>query len=148
MQPRKISSLCDLCDEGCQRTTLCLLAVWTLCFSTEICCDGSAGTILEGILYVHLLQWRHNGCDAVLYHQSNDCLLNRWFKRRSKKKNRSSASLAIVWGIYRWPVNSPHKWPVTQKMFPFDDAITCKTSNKIIYLWTMWDHCVSNTSRF
>ena len=23
----------------------------------------------------------------------------------------------------RWPVNSPHKWPVTRKMFPFDDVI-------------------------
>ena len=29
----------------------------------------------------------------------------------------------IVRGIHRWPVNSPHKWPVTRKMFPFDDAI-------------------------
>ena len=26
-------------------------------------------------------------------------------------------------GISRWPVNSPHKGPVTRKMFPFDDVI-------------------------
>ena len=26
-------------------------------------------------------------------------------------------------GIHRWPVNSPHKWPVTREMFPFDDVI-------------------------
>ena len=26
-------------------------------------------------------------------------------------------------GIHRWPVNSPHKWPVTRKMFPFVDVI-------------------------
>ena len=26
-------------------------------------------------------------------------------------------------GIHRWPVNSPHKWPVTRKMFPFDGVI-------------------------
>ena len=26
-------------------------------------------------------------------------------------------------GIHRWPVNSPHKGPVTRKMFPFDDVI-------------------------
>ena len=26
-------------------------------------------------------------------------------------------------GIHRWPVNSPHKWPVTRKIFPFVDAI-------------------------
>ena len=36
---------------------------------------------------------------------------------------RSSAPLAFVWGIQRWRVNFPHKWPVTRKMFPFDDVI-------------------------
>ena len=38
-------------------------------------------------------------------------------------ENQSSASLAFVRGIHRWPVNSPHKGPVTRKMFPFDDVI-------------------------
>ena len=37
--------------------------------------------------------------------------------------HQSSASLAFVRGIHRRPVNSPHKWPVTRKMFPFDDVI-------------------------
>ena len=40
-----------------------------------------------------------------------------------QRKPQSSTSLAFVWGIHRWPVNSPHKWPVTRKMFPFDDVI-------------------------
>ena len=40
-----------------------------------------------------------------------------------KKKHQSSASLAFVRGIHRWQVNSPHKWPVKRKMFPFDDVI-------------------------
>ena len=35
--------------------------------------------------------------------------------------HQSSPSLAFVRGIHRWPVNSPNKWPVTRKMFPFDD---------------------------
>ena len=39
-----------------------------------------------------------------------------------KRKHQSSASLAFVRGIHRWPGNSPHKWPVTRKMFPFDDV--------------------------
>ena len=39
------------------------------------------------------------------------------------RKHQSSASLAFVQGIHRWPVNSPHKRPVTRKMFPFDDVI-------------------------
>ena len=40
-----------------------------------------------------------------------------------QRKHQSSASLAFVRGIHRGPVNSPHKWPVTRKMFPFDDGI-------------------------
>ena len=40
-----------------------------------------------------------------------------------ERKRQSSASLAFVQGIHWWPVNSPHKWPVTRKMFPFDDVI-------------------------
>ena len=46
-----------------------------------------------------------------------------------QSKHQNSASLAFVWGIHRGPVNSPHKWPVTRKMFPFDDVIMC-----------VWDH--------
>ena len=44
-----------------------------------------------------------------------------------QRKHQSSASLAFVRGIHRGPVNSPHKWPVTRKMLPFDDVI--------MYLW-------------
>ena len=39
-----------------------------------------------------------------------------------QRKYQSSASLAFVRGIHRGPVNSPHKWPVTRKKFPFDDV--------------------------
>ena len=39
------------------------------------------------------------------------------------KKNQSSTSPAFVRVIHRWPVNSLHKGPVTEKMFPFDDII-------------------------
>ena len=42
------------------------------------------------------------------------------------RKHQRSASLAFVKGIHRWPVNSPHKGPVTRKMFPFDDVIMSK----------------------
>ena len=40
-----------------------------------------------------------------------------------QRKHQSSASLAFVQAIHRRPVNSPHKWPVMRKMFPFDDVI-------------------------
>ena len=41
------------------------------------------------------------------------------------RKHQSSVSLPFVRGIHRSPVNSPHKGPVTRKMFPFDDVIMC-----------------------
>ena len=39
------------------------------------------------------------------------------------RKHQSSTSLAFVLGIHLWPLNSPHKGPVTRKMYPFDDVI-------------------------
>ena len=51
-----------------------------------------------------------------------------------QRKQQSSASLAFVRGIHRGPVNSPHKWPVTWKIFPFDD---------VIMLWTWIHTCVN-----
>ena len=47
-----------------------------------------------------------------------------------QRKHQSSASLAFVRGIHRGPVNSPHKWPVTRKMFPFDDVIMVASTAK------------------
>ena len=41
------------------------------------------------------------------------------YSRADQRKHQSFASLTFV----RWPVNSPHKEPVTRKMFPFDDVI-------------------------
>ena len=40
-----------------------------------------------------------------------------------QREHQSSASLAFVLGIHQWPVNSPHKWPATRKMFPSSWAI-------------------------
>ena len=46
-----------------------------------------------------------------------------FYSDADQRKHQSSVSLAFARGIHRGPVNSPHKWPVTQKMFPFDDVI-------------------------
>ena len=40
-----------------------------------------------------------------------------------QRKHQSSALLAFVRGIHQWPVNSPHKGPVTRKIFSFNDVI-------------------------
>ena len=52
-----------------------------------------------------------------------------------QRKHQRSASLAFVRGIHRWPVNSPHKWPVTQIMFPFDD-VTMSWQDIILGRWS------------
>ena len=48
-----------------------------------------------------------------------------------QRKHQRFASLAFVRWIHRGPVNSPHKWPVTRKMFPFDYVIMHRT-------WCRW----------
>ena len=62
------------------------------------------------------LQWRYNEHDGVSNHQRLYCLLNRLFRHRSKKILKLRVT-DICEG------NSPHKRPVTRKLFPFDDVI-------------------------
>ena len=68
------------------------------------------------------LQWRHNESDRVSNHQPHDCLIKRLFGSRSKKTSKPRATGLCV-GNSPGPVNSPHKGPVTRKIFPFDDVI-------------------------
>ena len=98
--------------------------------------SGSTFQILTSVTYITSatfmgrsipLQWRQNERDGVSDHQPHDSLLNRLFRRRSKK-----TSMLRVSGLCAW--NSPetgefprHKWPVTWKMLPFDDVIMGST---------------------
>ena len=54
------------------------------------------------------------------------------YSEEDKRKHQSSASLAFVWGIHRWPVNSPHKWSVRWRMLPFDDVIMYVSHRRIL----------------
>ena len=89
----------------------------------------SSSTSINEVL---LLLWRHNGRDGVSSHQPHHSLLNRLFRRRSKK----TAKLRVT-GLCAGnsPVTGefPHKSPVTRKLFPFDDVI-------------MWPKCTHRTS--
>ena len=76
-----------------------------------------------------LLRWRHNEHDGVSNHQPHGCLLTRLFRHRSKKTSKLRVTGLCV-GNSPGPVNSPHKGPVTRKMFPFDDVI--------MKGWTLW----------
>ena len=61
------------------------------------------------------------------------------YSGQDQRKHQSSTSLAFVRWIHRWPVNSPHKGPVTRKIFPFDDVIMGTVCPRIIYtVYTLW----------
>ena len=75
------------------------------------------------------LQWRQNGCDNVSNHQPHDYLL----ERRSKRTSKLRATGRCV-GIHRWPVNSPHKGPVTRKIF---HLMTSSCWLRISNIWTL-----------
>ena len=51
------------------------------------------------------------------------------------RKYQSIALLVFVRGIHRWPVDSPHKGPVTRKMFPFDDVIMWNVVDGSVCQW-------------
>ena len=80
-------------------------------------------TVTEYLLrrLIITLLWRHNGANASQITSLTVVCLT-VYSGADQRKHISSASLAFVRGIHRRPVNSPHKWPVTRKMFPFDDV--------------------------
>ena len=83
------------------------------------------GTLRVNGLVKHqtiILLWRHNGHDGASNHQPHHCLLNGLFRHRSKKTSKLCVT-GLCAGIHWWPVNSPRKWPVTWKIFPFHDVI-------------------------
>ena len=94
----------------------------------------------------HSLHWRHNDHDGFSNHQPHGCLLNRLFGRSSKKTSKLGVT-GLCAGNSPGPVNSPHKGPVTRKMFPFDDVIMLFTASlgHLIkrFRCCHWKHCPS-----
>ena len=72
--------------------------------------------------FISSLRWRHNGRDSVSNHQPHGCLLNRLFRRRSKKTSKLRVT-GLCAGNSPGTGEFPAQWPVTRKMFPFDDVI-------------------------
>ena len=93
--------------------------------------------------YSSPLRWRHNDYDGVSNHQPHGCLLNRLFRRRSKKTPKLCVTGLCV-GNSPGPLNSPHKWPVTRRMFPFDDVIMVRIACMSViagWLKSLWLRC-------
>ena len=88
------------------------------------------------------LHWRHNDHDGNSNHQPHGCLLNRLFRRRSKKTSKFRVTGLCV-GNSPGPVNSPHKGPVTRKMFPFDDVIMWEQDSMPSGIWGRFENALS-----
>ena len=103
---------------------------WLTCTSLSVTSQNVYGTYacedFADISFNHILswslRWRHNEWDGFSNHQPHHCLLNRLSGRRSKKTSKPHVT-GLCAGNSPGPVNSPHKWPVTRKRFPFDDVI-------------------------
>ena len=104
------------------------------------------------------LQWRHDGRDGVSNHQPHDCLLNRLFRRRSKKTSKlcvtglcagnppltgefpawiaSNAENVSIWRrhhVYMWQNHTRERCRNRHRRheFFFD-------KNPVWYLWCVW----------
>ena len=98
-----------------------------------------------GFLPVYALHWRHNDHGDVSNHQPRGCVLNRLFRRRWKKTSKLRVT-GLCAGNSPGPVNSPHKGPVTRKMFPFDDVIMERSPDSLITCNVSGKNCLSPTS--
>ena len=115
------------------------ITFYSLCMIMDRCRQPHADITKRNIW----LQWRHNDPDGVWNHQPHGCLLNRLFRRRSKKTSKLRVTGLCVENS-AGSVNSPHEGLVTRKMFPFDDVImyVYVSSNKF---GTPRDHVHRNT---
>ena len=106
--------------------------VWTL-LMLESCCGKQIH------FPIFPLQWRHNGAMASQI-TSLTILYSTVYSSANQRKHQSAASLVFVRGTHQWTVNSSYKWPVTRKMFPFDDVSKHKIyrpsrRNTMIYIY-------------
>ena len=114
-----------MCTDFSNEMMHCGIFVWcTVRFMWCVQCFQTEGPG-EGVILLH-----HN--DVIMSTMasqitSRTIVYSTAYSGAVQRKHQSSTSLAFVWGIHRWPVNSPHKVPVKRKMFPFDDVIMVGT---------------------
>ena len=81
------------------------------------------------------------------FHYSDVIMIACWAvcSGANQRNHQSSASPSFVRKIYRWPVDSPRKWPVMQKMFPFDDVTMIPHLGRLLPLPLQSWHGNANT---
>ena len=128
------SSFCRRNFQMCFVCVKCLLWIWSQFLNWQVIisrgivwrCQVGAKSFSKAII----IQSNHAyHCSAVMMGAIASQITNLTivysivYSSVDQRKHQSSASLAFVREIHRGQVNSPHIWPVTRKMFPFDDVI-------------------------
>ena len=101
-----------------------------------------AGTFMRGG-GLGIRDFSHHYSDVIMGVIASQITSLTTYSGTDERKHQSSASLAFVRGIHRWPMNSPHKWPVTRKIFPFDDVIIQRVGNNnynVLTVSILWRH--------
>ena len=119
------------------------------------------------LINVTSLQWRHSEHDGVSNHQPHDCLLNRLFRRRSKKTSKfrvtglcegnspvtgefppqrvsNTKNVSIWWRHHSTGQNIIGIWLISQFYFVISD----KAFHKIIQVTHKRQQCVSGTALY
>ena len=93
------------CTGSCRNGTI---------IATKFCrhFDGNTGSYWNRNFH-YTLQWRHNESDGVSNHRRLDCLLNRLFRRRSKKTSKPRVTGPL------WGESTGDRWiPLAKGQYP------------------------------
>ena len=101
--------------------TICIIMIYCATTKSLIPLNACRSAIL------HLKMWCHYGdiiMRATASHITSFTIVRSTiYSGAHERRYKSSTSLAFVRGIHRWPVNSPHKGPVTRKIFLYVNVI-------------------------
>ena len=81
--------------------------------------------VITQYLYMHSSKYHNDVIMNEMASQITSLTIVYWtvVSDADPRTYQSSALLAFMRGIHQVPLNSPHKWPVTRKIFPSDDVI-------------------------
>ena len=114
----------EISMKNCSNILICYSSIWItfhkVCtrFCFALFCCGYSFCFRGVILYSDIIM-----CTMASQITSLTIVYLTAYSGTDHRKYQNSASLAFVQGIHEWPVNSPHKGPVTRKTFPFDDIM-------------------------
>ena len=115
--------------QDCSNSSALAMELRQSCSKPSIYTWQSLSWILEDDIDTKFMfRWKHHYGDVIMgtvaYQITRLTIVySTVYSGADQRKHQSSASLAFVRGLHRRPVNSPHKWPVTRKISPFDDVI-------------------------